>query len=55
MGEDRPAFGCFGGLLSVLFLFSGKADPPTDPLPYAQADIDELAREPRLARQSFLV
>ncbi len=40
------------GLLSVLFLFSGKADP-TDPLPYAQADIDELAREPRLGAPEF--
>ncbi len=40
------------GLLSVLFLFSGKADL-NDPLPYAQADIDELAREPRLGAPEF--
>jgi lipopolysaccharide export system protein LptC len=39
-------------LLSVLFLFSGKADL-TDALPYAQADIDELAREQRLGAPEF--
>ena len=39
-------------LLSVLFLFSGKVDP-SDPLPYAQADLDELAREPRLGAPEF--
>ncbi|WP_376876234.1 LPS export ABC transporter periplasmic protein LptC [Albirhodobacter sp. R86504] len=39
-------------LLSVLFLFSGKGDP-SDPLPYAQADLDELARETRLGAPEF--
>lgn len=39
-------------LLSVLFLFSGKADL-TEALPYAQADIDELAREQRLGAPEF--
>lgn len=39
-------------LLSMLFLVSDRIDP-TQPVPYADIDLDELAREPRLTLPHF--
>lgn len=39
-------------LLSTLFLFSGKIDP-SDAIPYATVNVEELAREPRLTAPEF--
>lgn len=39
-------------LLSTLFLVSERIDP-TQPIPYADIDLDELAREPRLTQPRF--
>jgi lipopolysaccharide export system protein LptC len=39
-------------LLSTLFLVSERIDP-TQPVPYADIDLDELAREPRLTQPRF--
>ena len=39
-------------LLSMLFLVSDRVDP-TDPIPYADIDLAELAREPRLTAPQF--
>lgn len=40
------------GLLATLFLFSRKIDP-TDAIPYADVDVEERAREPRLTMPTF--
>ncbi|MDD8022347.1 MAG: hypothetical protein PHX82_04475 [Paracoccaceae bacterium] len=40
------------GLLSTMFLFSGKVDPTTARL-YAEVDVDELARQPRMTAPQF--
>ncbi len=39
-------------LLSMLFLVSDRIDP-TQPVPYADIDLDELAREPRITLPHF--
>lgn len=39
-------------LLSTLFLFSGRIDP-SDAIPYAEVDVEELAREPRLTAPDY--
>lgn len=40
------------GLLATLFLFSRKIDP-TDAIPYAEVDVEERAREPRLTMPTY--
>ena len=40
------------GLLATLFLFSRKIDP-TDAIPYADVDVEERAREPRLTMPTY--
>ncbi|MDF2140326.1 LPS export ABC transporter periplasmic protein LptC [Paenirhodobacter sp. CAU 1674] len=40
------------GLLSTMFLFSGKVDPGAARL-YAEVDVDALAREPRMTAPQF--
>ena len=39
-------------LLATLFLFSRKIDP-TDAIPYAEVDVEERAREPRLTMPTY--
>ena len=39
-------------LLATLFLFSRKIDP-TDAIPYADVDVEERAREPRLTQPTY--
>lgn len=39
-------------LLSTLFMLSRKVDP-TNAIPYAQVDVEELAREPRVTAPEF--
>ncbi|WP_415183472.1 hypothetical protein [Phaeovulum sp.] len=39
-------------LLSTLFMFSGKVDP-SDAIPYADVDVADLAREPRLTAPEY--
>jgi lipopolysaccharide export system protein LptC len=40
------------GLLATLFLFSRQIDP-TDAIPYAEVDVEERAREPRLTQPTY--
>jgi lipopolysaccharide export system protein LptC len=39
-------------LLATMFLFSHKIDP-TDAIPYAEVDVEERAREPRLTQPTY--
>ena len=39
-------------LLATLFLFSRQIDP-TDAIPYAEVDVEERAREPRLTQPTY--
>ena len=40
------------GLLATLFLFARQIDP-SDAIPYAEVDVEERAREPRLTQPSY--